>query len=721
LYSTLVSCYEVERNVKDYGAKGDGVTDDTSAIIRALTEERGSDPTAKYPYATYPSSTRRPGYVYFPAGTYKITQTLPIVYYTQMVGDADNLPTLKFVSSEAKDNYVIDSAGQWYPGHSQDNFYKQIRNFVIDMTECAKCTGIKWQVAQATSISNVFFKMGAGTQNQGLWMGDGSGGYLSDLVFDGGKFGMWVGNQQFTSRNITIRNASASGIYLNWDWVWTFVGLTISNCPIGIDVNGVPAWKPQGTGSLVVVDATFNNCSVGVRAHFDRKSPMNTIVLDNVNFNPAGAVVKNGDIVELKAGGLIKSWVQGRIWKGGDGKYDAQDLSGTKPDRPKKLTPGGTNFFQKPRPNYPASSLINVVKDLGFVIGSDVTKQLNDALRTYADKKALFFPTGTYLISDTVYVPAGSRMVGRVWSVLMATGPNFSDAKKPRPMLQVGKSGEKGAAQLSDFLISTQGPTPGAVLIEWNMADPADQAGACGMWDVHHRIGGADGTKIQPDNCPADDGTKSPPENCNGAWASMHITKTGALYMENVWMWTADHDIDKGAQLNVYNARGLLVESQGPVWMYGTASEHNYLYQYNFVNASNILMALIQTETPYYQPAEKTPFEATDSRDPTFCTSDPKLCRMSLAVHMRGSNNIYTYGTGLYSFFNTWAQNCQYSWPAPKCQIEMVKVVESKQIYTHALNTYGSQYMKTASEDYSKAESQSNTFCSTAAVDMNAF
>jgi len=131
-------------------------------------------------------------------------------------------------------------------------------------------------------------------------------------------------------------------------------------------------------------------------------------------------------------------------------------------------------------------------------------------------------------------------------------------------------------------------------------------------------------------------------------------------------------------------------------------------------------MALIQTETPYYQPAAKTPFAATDSTDPTFCTNDVK-CNMSYAVHIRGSNNIFTFGTGLYSFFNTWRQDCQYAWPAPKCQIEMVKIMESKQIYTHALNTYGSQFMKTAKEDYSKAESQANTFCSTAAVDMNMF
>ena len=32
-----------------------------------------------------------------------------------------------------------------------------------------------------------------------------------------GKFGMWVGNQQFTVRNVTVNNAQ-SGIFSVWNW-----------------------------------------------------------------------------------------------------------------------------------------------------------------------------------------------------------------------------------------------------------------------------------------------------------------------------------------------------------------------------------------------------------------------------------------------------------------------------------------------------------------------
>ncbi len=38
-------------------------------------------------------------------------------------------------------------------------------------------------------------------------------------------------------------------------------------------------------------------------------------------------------------------------------------------------------------------------------------------------------------------------------------------------------------------------------------------------------------------------------------------------------MWLADHDLDSGGsrQTTLFSGRGILSESQGPVWMIGTA------------------------------------------------------------------------------------------------------------------------------------------------------
>jgi hypothetical protein len=43
-----------------------------------------------------------------------------------------------------------------------------------------------------------------------------------------------------------------------------------------------------------------------------------------------------------------------------------------------------------------------------------------------------------------------------------------------------------------------------------------------------------------------------------------------------------------GNQVSVYVARGMLIESQGPSWFYGTGSEHSTLYQYQLNKANNV-------------------------------------------------------------------------------------------------------------------------------------
>lgn len=68
--------YKVFRNVMDYGAKGDGSSDDTVAINAAITDGsrcgQGCD-----------SSTTTPAIIYFPPGTYMISKPIVQLYYTQ--------------------------------------------------------------------------------------------------------------------------------------------------------------------------------------------------------------------------------------------------------------------------------------------------------------------------------------------------------------------------------------------------------------------------------------------------------------------------------------------------------------------------------------------------------------------------------------------------------------------------------------------------------------
>ena len=366
--------------------------------------------------------------------------------------------------------------------------------------------------------------------------------------------------------------------------------------------------KNQGVGSLLLMDAEIHDTPVGVKtaASAQAKPPgAGTLVLDNVEFRNVAHGVQHTNGQTLLAGGSTKvaSWGQGRLYNGGAGGFHQGPLPAV--NKPNVLLDGRGNFFEKSKPTYLDVALgdfVSVKSEGAKGDGrTDDTRAIQQAISKYAGCKVIYFPAGDYVITDTVYVPPGSRLIGEIWSVLLAKGNNFHDANNPRVMLEVGKPGEQGVAEISEMLFSTEGPVAGAILVQINMKDPAGEKGAVGIWDSHFRIGGAKGTELQSNNC-GKGGDKSGKAECMGAFMMLHVASTGSAYLENVWAWVADHDLDGPTQISIYNGRGINIESKdGPVWLYGTASEHSVMYQYNIAHAKNVIMAMIQTETPYYQ------------------------------------------------------------------------------------------------------------------------
>lgn len=121
------------------------------------------------------------------------------------MGNPTSKPTIKgtfnFTGIALVDSDFYEPGGngsEWYI--NQSNFYRQIRNFVFDMTgqnwtntdndQVYVPSGVHWQVGQATSITNCDFKMAvSGDQAAtavGVYMENGSGGFVSDLTFFGG-------------------------------------------------------------------------------------------------------------------------------------------------------------------------------------------------------------------------------------------------------------------------------------------------------------------------------------------------------------------------------------------------------------------------------------------------------------------------------------------------------------------------------------------------------
>ena len=723
------SGYPVYRNVKDYGARGDGVTDDTAAINAAISAGdrcgQGCD-----------SSTVVPALVYFPSGTYLVSTPIIQYYFTQLVGDALNPPTLlasqNFAGIAVVDSNPYDNTGNnWWT--NQNNFYRQVRNFKIDISNVqGSATGIHWQVAQATSLTNLVFEMSSaqGTQHQGMFMENGSGGFMSDLVFNGGKLGMWIGNQQFTFRNLTVNNA-VTAIVVGWNWGFTFKGLEIHGCNVGFDMTAGGSAN-QGVGSAIIVDAIITNTPTFVLTSTTASSEPHTsgsLILDNIRLANVPSAVQSDSGNVLLAGTqggspqVIGSWGQGQFYvdNSGKGGFQQNNLS-PNPSKPSQLLDGTGAFFQRTRPqyeNYAVSDFVSVKSQGAVGDGrTDDTAAIQNVLQQFAGCKIIYFPAGTYLVSSTVFVPAGTRIVGETWSVIAATGSYFGSESDPQPMFKVGNSGDQGVLEISDIVFSTQGAVPGAVLVEWNIRDPDGQQGAAGMWDSHFRIGGAAGTNLESSNCQK---FVANPQECQGAFLALHLTASSSAYLENVWAWTSDHDLDSDhAQISIFNARGILVESSnGPVWMYGTASEHSVMYQYNIVNAKNVFLGMIQTETPYYQSSPKAPAPFTTNgglNDPDFSNCDPssQTCAMAWGLRVQSSTNIYVYGAGLYNFFQNYDQGCL---TTESCQDSQLSIEGSTTaLYVYNLNTKASTNMVAINGGgFALQADNRNGFCSTIA------
>ena len=113
--------YEIFRDVRDYGAVGDGVADDTAAIQRAIASlcasEQQADGERCGPFGE--SSTTEPALVYLPPGTYLVSRPLQSYYYTQLVGSATSRSTIlaapSFKGLAVIDEDPYDTGGRnWY-------------------------------------------------------------------------------------------------------------------------------------------------------------------------------------------------------------------------------------------------------------------------------------------------------------------------------------------------------------------------------------------------------------------------------------------------------------------------------------------------------------------------------------------------------------------------------------------------------------------------------
>ncbi|OJJ00551.1 hypothetical protein ASPVEDRAFT_128758 [Aspergillus versicolor CBS 583.65] len=665
--------YKVFRNVvDDYHADPTGASDSTAAIQAAINDGNRCG-------ARCNGSTRKNAIVYFPPGTYLVSSSI----------EANNWPTIRAASSFI--GLGVLSTNQYVGGTGPDGgdaeyyvntarFYSQIRNLRIDITSTdpnAYVCAIHYQIAQATSLQEVELIATTGTTQQGIFSENGSGGMMSDVTFRGGNFGFYGGNQQFSAHRMTFIGCSTA-VQIIWDWAWVWKSLHIQGADVGFRL--INSDGGGNIGSVSFVDSIFTDVTTAVILAPASPTPgsgTTGLILDNTRID--GPIVDTAGTTYLGAG-YYDNWVLGATYTGGTRSW----TSGASISYPREGSLLGERisglnnlpYFERKKTQYadrPIGDFVQL-KSLGARGDgvTDDTAAIQRAFNDYGDgNKIIFVDAGTYILTDTVIVPKDARIHGEAWSQFAAFGNTFSDASNPRVMLQIGNIGDVGNVEMQDLILTTKGGTAGVVLMQWNVK--AARPGSAALWDVHARIGGATGTSLTPQECPAlTAGTN--PASCQAASLMLHLTPEASGYFENMWLWVADHMIDDPdlndaynnmAQVSIYVARGMLIESTSATWLYGTSSEHSVFYQYNFHRARNIFTTVIQTEPPYYQPNPRPPAPFNSQvglydSDPAYTCRGGRFdgCDEAWAVIITESQNINIASAGTYSWFSSYTQDC---------------------------------------------------------------
>jgi glucan 1,3-beta-glucosidase len=386
---------------------------------------------------------------------------------------------------------------------------------------------------------------------------------MSDVTTTGGLYGLNVGNQQYTMRNVHISDA-VTGISQIWDWGWTYQGLTITNTTTAIAITS--SGTTINTGSVQVIDSTISGCNVFIHTPWSSSSTPATVgslIVENVVLNNVPTAIQGPSGVYLAGGTTtIQGYGTGHTYTpSGPSQINGVITPATRPSS--LLASGSSNYYTKSKPQYQTFSTSHVVSVRSSGAkgdgSTDDTTAIQNAINSAASTgRIVFFDYGIYKVSNTIYIPPNSKVVGEAYPTIMGSGSTFANINSPVPVVRFGKSGDSGTIEWSDMIVSTQGSAPGAVLIEYNL----DGTVGSGLWDVHTRIGGFRGSNLQVAQCPTSAAVSA---NCEAAYMSMHVT-SGArnVYLENTWLWTADHDIDDASntQISIYTGRGLLFEGQ---------------------------------------------------------------------------------------------------------------------------------------------------------------
>jgi hypothetical protein len=609
LTSRLDDPKAVYLEVPAFDVHGDGVADDSAAIQEAIDKAAGSV---------------WEGIVFVPSGRYRLTRTIYVWAGVRIFGYGPTRPV--FVLGENTPGYQQgiglmvmfagsrprsvgapppqgfqgsfrvpfpppgtvppnDTIGDANPG----TFYSAMCNIDFEIGALnPAAVAIRAHYAQHCFLRHMDFRIGSG-----LAALTEIGNEAEDLHFYGGTYGILTDKPsaawQFTLIDSVFEGQRKAAIREHESGL-TLIRDTFRNVPTAVEID------PEYHDQLWIKDCRFENISGPAILISNEKSPLIEIGVESailqdvpvlVRFRESGKEVagkgKQYRIEELNYGlivpGLGKTGTVGMIYKA------------TPLDKMPELPPPAI------RPLPPSEEWVNV-HTLG-VAGDGNMDDTAAIQKAIAGHRVLYFPSGRYIIRDTITLKPDTIMIGlhplMAQLALPDKAPGFDGVGSPRPMIAAPS---RGINILSGFGLFTGGVNPRAAGVIW-------RAGADSMINDVRFLGGHGSTPMQTNN---NNGTADAElsKRWDGQYPSLWVTDGGGGTFANIWT------------PSTYAQAGFYVSNtRTPGHVYQLSNEHHVRTEIKLDRVENWNFYAPQTEGEAGESIEAVSLEISSSKNIT--------------------------------------------------------------------------------------------------------
>ncbi len=571
----------------EFGARADGMTDDTEAIQNAIDKV---------------SSTTGAGVLFVPEGTYRLTKTVYVWPGVRLIGYGQNRPVFKLAANtpgfqEGNEKYMLFFSG----GRGRDGgaprdggagtFYGAMSNIDIEIgAGNPAAIGIRFHVAQHSYLAHMDFRLGsarAGIKD--------IGNEVENLHFHGGQFGI-ITRRSAPGWPIAVIDCTFEGqreAAIRCDEA----GLAVIR-PRFKDVPTAVEIVPDKPDQLWISDATLENITGPAIIISNGDNARTQINLENV-------ACKNVPV-------LAKFHQSGKTIDGPGTTYLVEQFShglhidGLGAIREIKTSFGIRELTTMPTPVIsdipalpPCDTWINV-QTLG-VKGDGQTDDTAALKEAIAKHRTLYFPIGWYNVSDTLKLQPDTVLIGLNPSNTVINlpdeSPAFVDAGEPKPLIEAPQDGTNIITGLGVYTGATN---PRAVGAKW-------MAGANSMVnDV--RFHGGHGTWV-----PGQRGRFGRMGN-RDAWDSQHaslwITNGGGGTFKDIW--TPSPYAGSGIEISDTSTHGRI---------YAMSIEHHVSHEMVIRNASNWRFFAVQFEEEREEGPRALPLQIDGSNNLLFANT----------------------------------------------------------------------------------------------------